>query len=69
MKIKWAVSNALILVSPGDTTTVCNREKFLKIRVPSLAKIGFVTCSFVICCQTEPIFVITCIIDTSTKTL
>ena len=43
MNKKRAVSNLLILVSPGGTTTVCTGEKFLKIRVPRLTKIGFLT--------------------------
>ena len=43
MKIKMAVGNLLILVPPGGTTTIYTREKFLKIRVFRLAKIGFLT--------------------------
>ena len=56
MKKKRAVSNLLILASPGGTTTVCTGEKFLKIRVPRLTKIGFLTHFFVICCPTKPTF-------------
>ena len=53
---KRAVSNLLTLASPGETTTACPREKFLKIRVPRLTKIGFLTHFFVICCPTRPTF-------------
>ena len=56
---------------------VCTGEKFLKIRVPRLTKIGFLTHFFVICCPTKPTFlyeyckiiVLRCIIDASIKTL
>ena len=43
MNIKRAVSNLLILVSLGGTTIACTEENLLKIRVPRLAKIGFLT--------------------------
>ena len=56
MKKKGAASNLLILVSPGSTTTVCNVDKFFKIRVPRLTKIGFLKHFFVICCPTKPTF-------------
>ena len=39
MKIKRAVSNFLVLISPGGTTTVCTGDKFLEIQVTRLAKI------------------------------
>ena len=51
---KRAVSNLLVLA--GGITTVCTGEKFLKIRVPRLTKIGFLTHFFVICCPTKPTF-------------
>ena len=35
--------NFFILVSPGGTTIVCTGEKVLKIQVPRLAKMGFLT--------------------------
>ena len=54
MKIQRAISNFLILVSTGGTKTVCSGEKVLKIRVPRLAKIGFLTHFFITCCQTKP---------------
>ena len=37
MKIKRAVNNLLILVSPGSSTTVCSGEEILKTGVPRLA--------------------------------
>ena len=43
MKIKRGVSNLLILVSPGGTTTVCIGEKFVKIQVSRFPKIDFLT--------------------------
>ena len=43
MNIKRALSNLLILVFPGDTTTVCAGEKYLNSRVPRMAKVGFLT--------------------------
>ena len=43
MKIKFAVSNFLILVFPDATIIVCIEEKFLKIRVPRSAKMSFLT--------------------------
>ena len=43
MKMKRAVINLLISVSPGGATTVYTGEKILKIRVPRLVKIGFLT--------------------------
>ena len=75
MKIKRAVSNLLILVSPGGTTAVCTGDKFLKIGVFRLAKIGFLTHFFVICCQTKLTFLseysqiipMRCIIDAFIK--
>ena len=74
MKIKRAVRNLLILVSPGGTA-VCTGDKFLKIGVSRLAKIGFLTHFFVICYQTKPTFLseysqiipMRCIIDAFIK--
>ena len=77
IKIKREVSNLLILVSSGGTTTVCTGEKFLNSRVTRLAKICFLThFFFVICCQIKRSFLnickvvaMRCIIDASIKTL
>ena len=46
MKIKKAVNNVLILVSPGSSITVCSGEEILKTGVPRLAKIGFLNIFF-----------------------
>ena len=46
MKIKRAINNLLILVSPGSSTTVCSGEEILKTGVPRLAKIGFLNIFF-----------------------
>ena len=74
MKVKRAVRNLLILVSTGGTA-VCTGDKFLKVGVSRLAKIGFLTHFFVICCQTKPTFLseysqiipMRCIIDALIK--
>ena len=67
----------LILASHGGTTTVCTREKFLKIQVPRLTKIGFLIHFFVMVAQPNQLFAINIrkiialryIIDASIKTL
>ena len=77
-KIKKAVSNLLILASPGGTRTICTREKLLKIWVPRLTKISFLIHLLFkfVAKPNQPfslniwkVIALRCIIDASTETI